>query len=93
MRTVIPIELQRKYLIKMQTINKTDLGGIVFFQTKILNDLSDFYLTKIGCKLWLDKGGCQIYQHGNMLFGFCQREKVDNLGMITFFYKSESDID
>jgi len=74
-------------------ILKQQLGGIIFFQTKIQTELYQFYANKVGCKLWLDQGGCQIYKFGNMLFGFCQRDKVDNLGMITFFYESKEEVD
>lgn len=74
-------------------ILKQQLGGIVFFQTKIQAELSKFYIEKVGCKLWMDRGGCHIFQHGNMLFGLCQREVADDLGMITFFYPSRESVD
>ena len=74
-------------MIKMQQI-----GGIVFFQTKILPELKDFYVNKLGCELWLDQGGCNIFKHGNMLFGFCQRDHADMEGLITFFYSSKEEV-
>ena len=67
-------------------------GGIVFFQTKILDQLSEFYIHKVGCELWLNQGGCKIFQFENMLFGFCQRDQVDDQGMITFFYSSHEEV-
>jgi hypothetical protein len=74
-------------------IIKQQKGGIVFFQTKKQHELCTFYTEKIGCKLWLEQGGCQIFKFENMLFGFCQRDKVDDLGMITFFFSSKSEVD
>lgn len=72
---------------------RQQLGGIVFFQTKMQAELSKFYIEKVGCKLWMDQGGCHIFLHGNMLFGLCQREEADTLGMITFFYSSRESVD
>ncbi len=74
-------------------ISKQQTGGIIFFQTKMQNELNQFYIQKLGCKLWLDQGGCQIFKFGNMLFGFCQRDIVDDLGMITFFYETREEVD
>lgn len=72
---------------------KKQKGGIIFFQTQQLEILNHFYINKVGCELWLDQGGCQIYKHGNMLFGFCQRESTDMDGMITFFYTDKKKVD
>lgn len=74
-------------------IEKQQTGGIIFFQTQKLDQLNDFYINQVGCKLWLDQGGCQIFQFENMLFGFCQRDNIDDLGMITFYYSSRNEVD
>jgi len=74
-------------------IDKQQTGGIIFFQTKIQAELSEFYTKKVGCKLWLDQGGCKIFQFGNMLFGLCQREKAESLGMITFYFSTREEVD
>ena len=76
----------------MEQILKQQTGGIIFFQTKKLEEISEFYIQKVGCKLWLDQGGCHIFQFGNMLFGFCQRDHLDDLGMITFYFKSKEEV-
>jgi hypothetical protein len=70
-----------------------DTGGIIFFQSKNLEAISNFYVNDVGCELWMDQGGCQIYKHGNMLFGFCQRDEADLQGMITFFYTDKNKVD
>lgn len=93
MLIVIRIESQKKFLNNMEQILKQQTGGIVFFQTKQLDEISEFYLQKVGCELWLNQGGCQIFQFGNMLFGFCQRDEVDDLGMITFYFKTKEEVD
>lgn len=68
-------------------------GGIIFFSTLKLEEISQFYIQKIGCELWLDQGACKILKHGNMLFGFCQGNEVDKQGVITFFYPEKEDVD
>ncbi|MCP4583897.1 MAG: VOC family protein [candidate division Zixibacteria bacterium] len=69
------------------------MNGIVFFKTKMLDKLREFYLNEIGCELWLDQGDCLIFKHGNLLLGFCDREEVDRGGIITFFYDSQAFVD
>jgi len=72
----------------------TKQGGIVFYKTNNLKELSKFYEDVVGCELWLDQGGCKIYKFGNMLVGFCQREGIAELGaLITFFYEDKSEVD
>jgi len=74
-------------------IERQTTGGILFFRTQQQESLHEFYLDRVGCTLWLDQGGCRIYQHGNMLFGFCQRDTIDAQGMITFYYGSANKVD
>ena len=70
-----------------------DNGGIVFFKAHDLDTLESFYTQTIGCTLWLDQGACKIFQHGNMLFGFCRADEKDQQGVITFFYPERSQVD
>jgi predicted lactoylglutathione lyase len=74
-------------------IAKQQVGGIIFFQTTQLHVLTDFYLDKVGCTLWLEQAECRVFQYGNMLLGFCQREELDNLGMISFNVDSKETVD
>ncbi|MEE4197950.1 MAG: VOC family protein [Bacteroidales bacterium] len=76
----------------MIPIQKQQTGGIVFFKTQKLDEISTFYREKIGCTLWLDQGGCHILQFENMLIGFCRRKEVDYQGMITFYYPSQEEV-
>jgi len=69
-------------------------GGIVFYKTRDLKSLSKFYIDIIGCELWLDQGGCQIFKFGNMLVGFCEREGEADIGaLVTFFYSDKREVD
>ena len=68
-------------------------GGIVFFATEKLDSVTDFYIDKVGCELWLDQGACKILKHGNMLFGFCKSDHTDKEAVITFFYPEKEMVD
>jgi hypothetical protein len=68
-------------------------GGITFIRTSMLDTLKDFYLNEIGCELWLDQGGCAIFQHGNQLFGFCEAAEPELEGLLTFFYTNTRMVD
>jgi nitroreductase len=69
------------------------MSGIIFFKTQLLGELKDFYISQVGCTLWLEQADCIILKHGNMLFGFCTRDHADKEGMITFFYDRKDDVD
>ena len=71
-----------------------DKGGIVFYKTNMLEKLTDFYIDTVGCELWIDQGGCKVFQFGNMLIGFCQREaEPDTSALVTFFYEDKAEVD
>ncbi|MDZ4183339.1 MAG: nitroreductase family protein [Candidatus Cloacimonadaceae bacterium] len=69
------------------------MSGIVFMQTRDLSRIVEFYGEILGMELWLDQGGCVILQSGNLLLGFCQRDKTDSRGVITFFYPDRAGVD
>jgi len=69
------------------------MNGIVFFKTKILKELVEFYKADTDSEIWMEQADCVIFRHGNMLFGFCQRESVDLDTLITFFYHEKADVD
>jgi hypothetical protein len=68
-------------------------GGITFIRTAMIDTLKDFYLSQVGCDLWLDQGGCAIFQHGNQLFGFCEAAEAELEGLLTFFYTNTKMVD
>ncbi|MEW6412122.1 MAG: nitroreductase family protein [Candidatus Zixiibacteriota bacterium] len=69
------------------------MSGILFLKTKDLGPLKDFYTDKIGCEIWQDQNDCIIFRHGNFLLGFCERDKIENEAMLTFFYESKDEVD
>ena len=69
------------------------MSGIVFLGTNKLAELTEFYHKKIGCEIWLEQADCKIFRHGNFLLGFCQREAVNNDGIITFFFDDKNEVD
>jgi len=69
------------------------MSGVVFFKTNMLEVLKKFYLQEIECQLWMDQDDCLIFKNGNFLFGFCQRDKADIDGIITFFYDEKKEVD
>ena len=69
------------------------MSGIVFMKTAEIDKLKHFYLELIGCKIWLDQGGCIIFQHGNFLFGFCRSDQTEIQGVLTFFYSRSQKVD
>lgn len=68
------------------------MSGIVFMKTKDLEKVSKFYQDEIGMELWLDQGKCKIFEKGNLQLGFCQANKIDNEGIITFYFKDKKDV-
>ena len=69
------------------------MNGIIFFCTKQLDTLRDFYINEVGSSLWLEQADCLVFKHGNLLFGFCQRDTVDLCGIICFFYETRIEVD
>ena len=69
------------------------MAGIIFFRTKDLEAMKEFYHSRIGMTTWLVQSECVILKHGNLLLGFCEREETDSQGIITFFYQGCEDVD
>lgn len=69
------------------------MSGIVFFRTKMLDKLRAFYTEILDCRVWLEQPDCCILQHGNLLFGFCTRDEIDQNALITFFYEDRISVD
>ncbi|MFO7815889.1 MAG: nitroreductase family protein [Halanaerobiales bacterium] len=69
------------------------MSGIVFMKTKNLKQISKFYQEELGMELWQDQGRCMIFEKGNLQLGFCQSEKIENDGIITFYFKDKKAVD
>ncbi len=68
------------------------MGGIIFFKTRILEDLVNFYIKRLKFKVWLEQAGCTILSYGGLLLGFCQREIEEAEGVITLFYATKEEV-
>lgn len=69
------------------------MSGIIFFKTRNLDALKEFYGMQIGCTLWVDRGDSIVFRNGNFLFGFNQDEKAEVSGVLTFFYEKIEEVD
>lgn len=68
------------------------MAGIVFFKTRKLEKLREFYISLLGMKVWLEQQDCLILMHDNLLLGFCEREPCEEAGIITLFYRSREEV-
>jgi nitroreductase len=69
------------------------MAGIVFLKTNNLDVMKEFYIGRAGMRLWLEQEDCAIFQHGNLLLGFCQRDEIDSCGIVTVFYEQKAAVD
>jgi nitroreductase len=69
------------------------MSGIVFKKTKDLETITEFYQNKIGMELWQDQTKCKIFEKGNLQLGFCEGDKIDNDGIITFYFDTKKEVD
>lgn len=71
------------------------LGGLTFLKTKDRKSLVDFYISRIGMRVWLEQPDITILSHGNMLLGFHHQSSKppDTAGMYTFVYPSKEQVD
>ena len=69
------------------------MGGIVFYQTTSLAPIVDFYTERIDATVWLKQPDCTILDFDGFRFGFCERDTIDDCGILTFVYDDRNDID
>jgi len=69
------------------------MAGIVFLKTNDLEKTKKFYMDKIGATIWVDQQDCIIFKHDNFLFGFCERGETDHGWLLTFFFRTSSEVD
>ena len=73
-------------------------GGLTFLKTKEREKLVEFYMQKLGMRVWLEQDNISILSHGNFLLGFHQIQEGEEVGpeiagMYTFVYPSRHDVD
>lgn len=69
------------------------MSGIVFFATRELKQVRDFYIGQVGMRTWLEQDDVEILSHGNMKVGFHATGKADLEALITFFYAGRGEVD
>lgn len=69
------------------------MSGIIFFKTKSLQLMHEFYHDKLKMSFWLKQKNCHIYQSGNFLIGFLESDIAETEGIITFFDQDKDIID
>ncbi|MGM0606544.1 MAG: VOC family protein [Halobacteriota archaeon] len=69
------------------------MSGIVFFATERHDDVVEFYTDTIGATVWLEQPDCTILEHDGFRFGFCDRDRTDGCGILTFVYESTGAVD
>jgi nitroreductase len=69
------------------------MSGIVFMASRQLPRLKEFYVGRLGMEIWLEQADCVLFKHGNLLIGFCHRDRTDSGGMITLFFPGRDEVD
>ena len=68
-------------------------GGIVFFRTDDRETVVDWYRDVVGAETWLEQPGCTILAYEGFRFGFCDDEKAETEGILTFVYDDDAGVD
>ncbi len=69
------------------------MSGIVFHATESHDAVVDFYRETMDATVWLEQPDCTILRHGNLLFGFCDRDATDDCGILTFVHPDREAVD
>jgi catechol 2,3-dioxygenase-like lactoylglutathione lyase family enzyme len=69
------------------------MPGIIFLRTANLKATIEFYVSRLGMKVWIEQEGCTILSHGSFFLGFCQGETPETNGVITLFYERKEEVD
>ncbi len=69
------------------------VSGIVFFYTEAHDAVVEFYRERLDAETWLEQPGCTVLTHDDFRFGFCDRDRTDDCGVVTFYYPERADVD
>lgn len=69
------------------------MSGIIFFKTKSLDIIYEFYHNTLEMEIWLRQERCYVFKKGNLLLGFIESEIAENQGIITFFNQDKKEIE
>lgn len=65
----------------------------MFLSTKRLEEIVEFYTSRLGMKVWLEQEDCTILQYDDLTIGFCLRNRANTGGTITFWYDTKEEVD
>lgn len=68
------------------------MAGLIFLKTRKLDEISNFYIEKIGAKKWISQPDIEILRHDNLLFGFHQQNESDLGVLLTFFFETKEEV-
>ena len=69
------------------------MSGIVFYATANHDAGVDFYRETAGMDAWLEQPDCTILRDGNLLVGFCDRDRTDDCGIVTVVHPDRAAVD
>ncbi|UCC94172.1 MAG: VOC family protein [Thermoplasmata archaeon] len=69
------------------------MSGIIFLGTTKREEIVEFYKDRFDMTVWFEQEDCTILREDNLILGFCQREKPDTCGIITFWVGSNKEVD
>jgi len=69
------------------------MSGIAFYATERYDAVVDFYHETMGATVRLEQPDCTILGYENLLFGFCERDRTDDCGILTFVYPDRDAVD
>ena len=72
---------------------ESGVSGIVFFHTEAHDEVVDFYRERLDAAVWLEQPGCTILAHDEFRLGFCDRDRTDDCGVVTFYYDDRATVD
>jgi nitroreductase len=58
-----------------------------------MDEIKEFYISRVGMTVWLEQADCIVLKHGNLLLGFCDREEAVVDGIYTFFYRTKEEVE
>lgn len=69
------------------------MAGIVFFATESLPAVLEWYRDVLDFETWLEQPDCTILRRGNLLLGFCERDRADTDGIVTVLVDSRAAVE
>lgn len=57
------------------------------------DEVVDFYRERLDAAVWLEQPGCTILAHDEFRLGFCDRDRTDDCGVVTFYYDDRATVD